>query len=412
MRIAIVNKSDSTGGAAVVSHRLLDALRHAGHDARMLVAEKLTDSPYVETIADEFKIRSRFIADRLPVALANRFNRGTLFKMDGGFAGLPLIGNPVIQRSDIVILNWINQGVASLKGVKDLLKSGKKIIWTMHDMWNMTGICHHAGDCRHYLSPTHCGSCPLLGRQASSRDISFQISKKKEALYNSGEIHFVAVSQWLADKASESTLLSRRDVSVIPNPFPLPAKKDILRIHDGSRIRLIFIAARLDDDIKDFPTLILTLSTLISRHPELKDLLSITLIGDIRDRSLIRRIPVHCNYRGIIKDPSEIKRAIESSDIVVSSSSYETLPGTLIEGQAYGAVPVAFLRGGQRDIIDDGITGTLAEWNDDMEARAVNLAKAIYKAIPLCTDETRLRMYDSVRRRFSPESIAESYLNI
>lgn len=40
MRITLINKSDSTGGAAVVSLRLVNALRDAGIDARMLVTEK------------------------------------------------------------------------------------------------------------------------------------------------------------------------------------------------------------------------------------------------------------------------------------------------------------------------------------------------------------------------------------
>ena len=44
-KILIINKSDSTGGAAVVSRRLMEALRAEGADARMLVVEKLTDSP-------------------------------------------------------------------------------------------------------------------------------------------------------------------------------------------------------------------------------------------------------------------------------------------------------------------------------------------------------------------------------
>ncbi len=48
LKVVIINKSDSTGGAAVVSFRLMNALRTAGVDARMLVAEKLTDSPFVE----------------------------------------------------------------------------------------------------------------------------------------------------------------------------------------------------------------------------------------------------------------------------------------------------------------------------------------------------------------------------
>lgn len=37
MRVVIISRSDQTGGAAVVSHRLMLALRAEGVDARMLV---------------------------------------------------------------------------------------------------------------------------------------------------------------------------------------------------------------------------------------------------------------------------------------------------------------------------------------------------------------------------------------
>ena len=40
MKVVLVNKSDSKGGAAVVSLRLMHALVDAGVDARMLVIDK------------------------------------------------------------------------------------------------------------------------------------------------------------------------------------------------------------------------------------------------------------------------------------------------------------------------------------------------------------------------------------
>ena len=46
MKITIVNHSDNRGGAAIVSLRLMEALRAAGHDAVMLVAHKYTDHPH------------------------------------------------------------------------------------------------------------------------------------------------------------------------------------------------------------------------------------------------------------------------------------------------------------------------------------------------------------------------------
>ena len=42
MKLVIINKSDSRGGAAVVSFRLMKELRKKGVEASMLVAEKLT----------------------------------------------------------------------------------------------------------------------------------------------------------------------------------------------------------------------------------------------------------------------------------------------------------------------------------------------------------------------------------
>lgn len=417
MKIAIINKSDSTGGAAIVTLRLLEALRALGHDARMLVAERLSGNPFVEEIADQGKIRTRFLADRLPVALHNRFSRKTLFKIDGAFAGLPVASHPFVREADAIFINWINQGVMSLNEIGRLLRQGKRIIWTMHDMWNFTGICHHAGDCRHFLTPGKCGDCPLLAPHSSPRDLSRRVFLRKERLYAEGRISFVAVSGWLAENARRSTLLGDCDVSVIPNPFPLPEPKSIRRREEPGKIRLIFAAARLDDDIKDFPTLTASLGKLVSLRPDIASRLTLRLIGDIKDRTLLNALPVPFEWHGVIRDPREMQRAYLSSDIVVSTSTHETLPGTLIEGQAFGCIPVAFDRGGQRDIINPGLTGELAPWSPHRNERNESMAEAIIRAA--ChldsSDEAealRHRMYENVRHKFSSTTVAEAYISL
>ncbi len=93
-KILIINKSDSTGGAAVVSRRLMEALRAEGADARMLVVEKLTDSPFVEVAAPPEKEMIPFLAERLKIFLANGLSRKTLFKIDTASDGLPLWEHP------------------------------------------------------------------------------------------------------------------------------------------------------------------------------------------------------------------------------------------------------------------------------------------------------------------------------
>lgn len=195
MRVVIISRSDQTGGAAVVSHRLMLALRAEGVDARMLVCEKVTDSPFVELAASPRRIRSAFLSERLKVFIANGFDRSTLFKIDTCSDGVPLWKHRLVQEADVICLGWVNQGMLSFEGICSLIDTGKPLVWTMHDMWNMTGICHHAGDCGRFGG--RCGECPLLGEKASPTDLSAAVWQKKHDLYNLGAIRFVAVSNWL-----------------------------------------------------------------------------------------------------------------------------------------------------------------------------------------------------------------------
>ena len=102
LKVVIINKSDSTGGAAVVSFRLMNALRTAGVDARMLVAEKLTDSPFVEGAGKPWQLKCSFLAERLKIFLANGLNRKTLFKIDTGSDGVPLHKHPAVMEADVM----------------------------------------------------------------------------------------------------------------------------------------------------------------------------------------------------------------------------------------------------------------------------------------------------------------------
>ena len=203
MKVVIINKSDSTGGAAVVSYRLMKALCDAGVDARMLVAEKLRDDPRVAVAASNLRLRTSFLRERLGIFLRNGMNRDTLFKIDTASCGVPLYRHPWVKEADVICLNWINQGMLSLREIGKIMEMGKPVVWTMHDMWNFTGVCHHAGECPGYLS--RCADCPLLARKWAVKSLAMSTWERKHKLYSgAGKIHFVAVSNWLAYRARKS----------------------------------------------------------------------------------------------------------------------------------------------------------------------------------------------------------------
>lgn len=415
MKIVIINKSDSTGGAAVVSRRLMEALRGIGVDARMLVVEKLTDSPYVELAASPRAVRKSFLAERLKIFIANGLNRSTLFKIDTASDGLPLWEHPFVKAADVVLLNWVNQGMLSLQGVEKILRLGKPVVWTMHDMWCMTGVCHHAGECVRYLEK--CGDCPLLGKMGGENDISHKTWRRKHHLGNLTEkIKYVAVSNWLADKAKKSSLLKAQSVTVIPNAFHIP--DDLKPKGDLKKsLTILFGAARLDDPIKNLPALVEMTRVLKNDYPELASRLELVTFGNVKNPVALEGIAIPHRHLGMVNGDEAVRQVYESADILVSSSSYETLPGTLVEAQAYGCIPVSFNQGGQSDIVDHLHTGYIAKYSPDTAEAAHRLAEGIAWAVNVLDDPTNRvevlhKMRESVKARFSPETVAKAYLRL
>lgn len=420
MKIALICKSDTKGGAAVVTFRLMEALRRIGVDARMIVAEKTSGSPWVIQAISGHRSLIPFLSERLKIFVKNGFSRQTLFRIDTASDGLPLYRIPFVKEADAICLNWVNQGMLSLQGLIKLNKLGKPIIWTMHDMWNMTGICHHAGYCRHWLSPDgKCGYCPLLCKKGSLHDLSYKTWMRKKKVYDKTDIHFVAVSNWLAGCARRSSLMDNADISVIPNAFPITDCPETTSgdRHDG-KIRIIFGAARIDDPVKRHDILVAATKAFNEKYPALTGKIELVTFGGVKDPDALSGISIPHTDLGVIA-PSRICDIYETGDIVVSTSEWETLPGTLIEGQAWGCVPVAFDHGGQSDIIDHLQTGYLARWSDNnnpeiaMRNNAEAIADGIAWAAETCRNTgIKERMRESVCARFSEDAVAKRYLDL
>ncbi|MCM1320102.1 MAG: glycosyltransferase [Muribaculaceae bacterium] len=411
LRVVIINKSDDRGGAAVVSRRLMHALQQQGVHADMLVAERLTDDPDVYLAASPGKIKRTFLAERLDIFVRNGFNRADLFKVDTGTAGLSLSRHPLVQQADIVLLGWVNQGMLSLAEI-GRIAAQKPVVWVMHDLWCATGICHHPGLCQRFMS--ECGNCPLLhGLTRGRHDLSHATYKRKKHLYTrlyATPITFVAVSNWLRGRCMESSLLAEERVEVIHNPIQIPEYKYIERPDDG-RLYMLMTAARLDDPIKGLDTLTESLKELQRTHPEFIKDVTLSLLGNLKDETrldALRSIPtMKVEWHPAVR-VSEIEPFYRRAHILVSPSSYETLPGTLVEAQLYGALPVAFDSGGQRDIITDPTLGVLATRG--------HFAEAILQAADMVrnTDHQALslRMYGAVKQHFAAENIATQFINL
>ena len=405
MRIVLVSHSDKRGGAAVVTYRLMEALARQGVEVSMLVSEKLSDDPRVHLLGSSLGRKGRFLSERLNIFTHNGFSRRDLFKVSVATRGYDIASYPIAREADAIIISWINQGTLSLGDIRRLGRLNRPIAWMMHDMWTMTGICHHAHDCAAYGAT--CGSCPYIHLPWShTSDLSTTCQLRKRATYDAvPQLRFVAVSSWLAECAARSSLLRDRMVVTIPNPFPIADFHTRPRERKTEKRIIVMGAARLDDPIKGLPTAVAALNVLGGMRPDLAEDTEAVFFGGLRDVHALDALEFPHRYLGRIDDPTELRELYARGSVVLSTSEFETLPGTIIEGMAAGCTPVCFDRGGQRDIIEDGVSGHFARYGDP-ESVAGQIAQALDHPFD------RERQHDRIARLFGADTIARRYIEL
>ena len=101
----------------------------------------------------------------------------------------------------------MNNGFFNLSDINEIKKP---IVWTMRDMWVFSGGCHYSLGCQKYKNK--CFSCPQLSSNFFYDLSSYNQNRKKK--YYKKNIKFVAVSNWLKEKAEKSYLLkSKKNLS-------------------------------------------------------------------------------------------------------------------------------------------------------------------------------------------------------
>ncbi len=398
MKVLIVNTSEEGGGAAVAATRLREALTNNGVKAFMLVRDHGLAS------------RWHFLWERVVIWLSNLLSRRHLFQVSIANAGTDITKTQEFQNADIVHLHWVNQGFLSLKDIQKILRSGKPVVWTMHDMWPMTAICHHAYECERYQEA--CGQCHFL-RRPGADDLSASVFRKKQkVLADADRLVFVAVSHWLAGRAQKSALVGSFPIKVIPNVLPLQQFTIVNRLDAQTALDaeaphvIAFGAARIDDPIKGFSYLVEALRILTGEGgPYRADDFRLLLFGQVRDGAVLDTIPVPYVHLGFVDDAYRLSQIYSAAHVTVSSSLYETFGQTLIEAMACGSVPVSFDGAGQTDIIQHQQNGYLAR-----RLSAQSLAEGISWALQCGLSAQELRR--SVIRRYSEQVVARQYINL
>ena len=408
MRILIVNTSERTGGAAIAAGRLTEALKSHGIKAKMLVRDKQTDRISTVALGGGWKQVRKFVWERVVIWINSHFRRERLFSVDIANTGNDITRLPEFKEADLIHLHWINQGMLSLKVIRKILASGKPVVWTMHDMWPCTGICHHARTCTAFHS--ECGACPMIYSQ-KRKDLSTRIFRQKQRLYASGGIHFVTCSHWLEGMAKQSALLANQPVSVIPNPISTtlfhPMKqteaRQKLALPTESKL-ILFGSVKLTDKRKGIDYMVEACRLLAKQHPALKEQLALVAVG-MHAAELQPLVPFKVHNMGYVKEEHQLAEIYNAADLYVIPSLDENLPNTIMEAMACGTPCVGFPTGGIPEMIDHLKNGYLTK-----EHSAEQLAEGIYTLLTTPAYESLSHeAVAKVNACYSERSVANQY---
>ena len=412
MKVLIVNTSERTGGAAVAARRLMDALNNNGVKAKLLVREKDSDSLTVVGLPRRPWLKWPFLWERFTVFAHLHFKRDGLFAIDTANSGFDITRLPEFKEADVVHLHWINQGMLSLKGIRKILNSGKPVVWTMHDMWPATAICHLTMNCRYFT--TACQQCKYLPASGGKNDLASVVWKRKQRMLDGQNISFVACSRWLEEEARRSTLLRGQLITNIPNPIDVhlfcPGDQKQARQKEQlptDKRLILFVCQRLTNVYKGMDHLIEACNRMAADHPELCQQTGVVLLGSHADE-VAGRLPFETFPLGYVTDETRICRIYRAADVFVLPSLSENLPNTIMEAMACGVPCVGFRVGGIPEMIDHRKNGYVAELRNSDD-----LARGLYWT--LCEADLDTLRHEAVRKvsqRYSQANVSLHYTEV
>jgi len=405
MRVLHLIGGELTGGAAKGAYWLHQGLLKLGVDSRILTNSRETYNDLtVESIAQSKKQKIvkkiRAELDVLPITFYKK-RKDIIFST--ALFGYDFTKHPLYKWADIINLHWINGGFIKIKCIS---KVKKAIVWTMRDMWPMTGGCHYSMNCKKYENG--CGYCDQLGSKIKY-DLSWYLLRKKKK-YIPKNLVLVGISNWISDCAKKSYLFKNLRVETLYNnvncqeffPINKNISKKIIGIPQDKKV-ILAGAIGLNSFYKGF-------SKYLKAVEQLQDKSKYFLLFFGRlDESLIKKLGLDYKDLGYLNDIISLRLAYSAANVFIAPSIMEAFGKTLAESMACGTPVVAFYATGPKDIVDHKINGYLAK-----PYETTDLANGIEWVLE---DNTRLKELSKNARtkainEFNIIKIAEKYKDL
>lgn len=272
--------------------------------------------------------------------------------------------NSLIKESDVIYIHTINGGFLGISDFVELAKTGKPVIFFMHDMWTFTGGCHHSFECIQYKNG--CKQCSMFCK--NSQFAKNQNEAKEKVFKKFDNICFISPSRWMYECAIESNILKNKNVFCIPNivnekifkPIDTNIAREILNLPKGKKLITFGCQAGTNNRFKGWEYLRDAINSLDIDNIEL------VVYGSEYNKQTEEELKYPINFLGVINDEVLLSLVCNASDIFVSPSLAESFGLTLLENVLCGTPVVAFDCTAVPEIVNLTPNGYLAKYKDHL----------------------------------------------
>ena len=369
---------DNLGGSGRSAYRLHTGLKRMGVRSRMLVSWKATDDPDVGLMNGGWVGR----LDKLCGRVVDFASLQYLFYTSSYL--LPY--RTWFREADVIQLFNTHGGYFSHTALAAISRR-RPVVWRLSDMWPMTGHCSYSYECERWK--TGCGSCPHLSEYPRLRmDTTALLWRIKRRVYANCRLTIVVPSKWIHRLASESPLLNRFPIHLIPNgidlevfrPTPKKSARERVGIDPNSRV-VLFSAGSILLHRKGASFLKEALKQLAQQGMQN---VIVFIVGEDTDK-WNSDISFPVKALGFVHDDQELAQVYSAADLFVLPTLAENFPNGILESMACGTPVVSFNVGGVPEAVRHMETGYLAAYQD-----AGDMAQGIQ--LLLGDPDLRLRM--------------------
>jgi len=400
-KLAIISKSDSSGGGAGVVAEELHGLVNQSDRYSSDLWRGFGDQPHLQNVYELYGNQLGQLSYKAIRFLSRKLGIPDFIPLEWA---VHLLTKPC--QYDLYHFHSISSAISPMTA--RWIAKRYPCVWTFHDCSPFTGGCLYPTlvDCDAFMRG--CDDCPQLNDwpMLAPIDCTGLIQNYKRKIATENLFTAVVPSQWMAIEAMKSGFFSQGPV-VIPNcidtsifkPSHKQEARHQLNLPEHEFIVLVG-AASLADKRKGIEYAINAFQKLPTKPYVIAIGTANTSVDTLNSIS---------RFSGFIKDKSDLALYYSAADVFLFPTLADNLPLTAIESMACGTPVIGFAVGGLPEIVDHDLNGWLVP-SKDVDGLVAGLTIAR-------TDADRLRHWvehglQKVKACYQPSTFLDRHLSL